>query len=462
MTRTMIVGALALASAWAVGCSSSSVASPTDAGRDAAADAPRDGTTTEAAADSQAADTAPPVDSTVADSGGGGDAGADTGTAEAGAPRLLVTYGVSTSELFVVDVAGKTIAGTLPFAGGFGAPFSQASAPFLLEQEVDVVAKLDPVTPWVVDSSWNVALHDATDGGYPYSDPYAVVVAGASSAYVLRYTRNEIAVIDPTQTADGGTPTATIDLSSLVQPADSDGVVEMTAGAYVDATHLLYVVLGNIDRNLVANGGANLLCSATTSSVIAIDTTTNTIKSLSGTAPGNGIALTGFDPITGGMAYDAVGNRLLIDEAGCNTALGDGGVGPVTKRSIEAVSLATGQTQILHDGTSDGIPSVFVYIDATHAILGYDYTGSETVQWNPTQTALGTTLPNAPDLFVYDGAANLLGVLTTSLADGGTTTDLVSAPVAGGATTTILSNPFPMSAGCGSFCAGGLDLWPRP
>ena len=77
-------------------------------------------------------------------------------------------------------------------------------------------------------------------------------------------------------------------------------------------------------------------------------------------------------------------------------------------------------------------------------------------------TTLGASIANAPDVFVYDGVANLLGVLTTFGADGGSTSDVISVPVAGGAATTLLSNPFPMASGCGSYCVGGLDLWPRP
>jgi hypothetical protein len=456
----MIVGALAFASAGAVGCSSSTNANPVDAGHDATGDATKDGP----AADSIVPDTAPPVDSAPVDSGGPQDSSVpvpDGGT-DGGPPRLLVTYGVTTSELYVVDVAGKAVAGMLPFAGGFGAPFSQPTAPYLLEQQVDVVARLDPAQPWTIDSSWNVAIGDTVDGGYPYSDPFAILVSAPNRAYVIRYARNEIAALDVSQTVDGGSPASVVDLSQLVQPADSDHVVEMTAGVYIASSKLLYVVLGNIDKNLVTPSGLNLFCSNTVSSVIAIDTTTNTIHSLGGTAPGEGIALKGFDPITGGVAYDAILNRLLIDEAGCNTKADGGGLGAIVKRGVEAVSLATGQTQILHDGTADGTPSQFVYIDATHAILGFDFAGSETALWDPTMTTLGASIANAPDVFVYDGVANLLGVLTTFGADGGSTSDVISVPVAGGAATTLLSNPFPMASGCGSYCVGGLDLWPRP
>jgi hypothetical protein len=456
----MIVCALAVVSAEAVACSSSSNGGACPCG--SVDGGKQDATSDSMTADTSVADTGAPADTAAPVDGSSSDSASDAGAGDGEAPKLLVTYGVTASDLYVVDVAGKFVAGSLPFPGAFGAPFTQAAAPYLLEQAADIVAQLDPVKPWTVDSSWNVAVGDAIDGGAAYSDPYQIVVVGPSG-YVIRYTRNKIAVVDVSTSADAGLPESVIDLSSLVQPNDSDHVIEMTAGVYVASSKLLYVVLANIDRNLVSPSGTNLFCSSTVSSVIAIDTTTNMIKSLGGTAPGGGIALTGFDPITGGVAYDAAGGRLLIAEAGCNMqGPGDGGMGALVKRGVEAVNLATGQTSILHDGSQDGVPSVFVYIDPTHAVLGFDYTGSETVAWDPTKPALGAAIPNAPDLFVYDGVANLLGVLTTFGADGGSTTDIISAPLAGGAATTLVSNPFPMSAGCGSYCVGGLDLWPHP
>ena len=437
-----LLGGIALTSVGVAGCSSSSSANPVDAGH-------ADGASADGGVAGGGDATSP------SDAGDATTPEASTGVDAAGLPqKVLVTYGpvppTNNSELLVVDVAGKTIDGTLNFGGSFGVPFSQPSAPFLLEQAVSVVARLDELSPQTVDSTWNVALTDAPDGS-TYSDPVTAIVTAPNAAYVVRYTRNEIAVIDPTQTVDGGAPVATIDLSPLVQPK-GDGIVEATAAAYVPSSKLLYVVLGNINRGLVVNGGANQLCAGTVSSLTAIDTTTNKIVSLQGTAPGGAIALKGYDPVA--MAYDSVGGRLLIDHAGCNLDV-DGGAGALVNSGIEAVTLSTGATQILHDGSADGFPSSFVYIDATHAILGFDFYGAETVQWDPTQTALGAGLPNAPDYFVYDGAGNLLGTLTNST-DGGTTTDVISVSIATDTATTLVSNPF----ASGGF-VGGVDLWPH-
>src|SRR5262249_44922048 len=151
--------------------------------------------------------------------------------------------------------------------------------PWLLGQRADFVAKLDRAQPWKIVSSFNVALDDRTDSGASYSDPYAVLVSAANKGYVLRYTRNKIAEIDATQVADGGAPVATIALSSLVQAQDKDGIVEMTAGYYVADKHMLYVLLANIDRTLVAADGFTILCAQTTETIAGIDVNTNQLAS---------------------------------------------------------------------------------------------------------------------------------------------------------------------------------------
>jgi len=461
MQTRWILGALALGGgAWLLGCGGDDILYATDSGGvpshgDGAVhmdsttgdSMPQPETGPEAAADA-------PADR-VAEA-------ADAGDAALPERLLLSDNGSSTSELVVVDVPSRTVAGRLSYPGFIGTTDAKGAFPFLLEQSADVVAQLDPALPWQIDRSWNVSLSDQVDGGSTYSDPDAVLVSAANKAYVLRYTRNEIAVLDLTSGADGGVPSATIDLSSLVQPGDSDGTLEMTGGAYVASRHLLYVVLGNIDTNLVSPSGFVLLCASTVSSLIAIDVTTGQLASLGGSAPGNGIALNGFSPIFGGVVYDPVADRLVIVSSGCNQppssdAGADAGPGPLVKRLVEEVKFgATGQPAVLLDLTSQGFPSQFSFIDATHAVLGFDFYGPETHLWDPTSTSLGPLLPNAPDFFVYDGAGNLLGTRTDATSDGGSALDVVAVHIADGMTSTLLSNPFSLVGGFVS----GADLWP--
>jgi hypothetical protein len=390
------------------------------------------------------------------------------GKPEAGAVprRVLVTANDSkTSELIAVDVAKKAVDGRLTFPSKYATTDAHSSLfPFLLGEYDSIVGRLDAVDPWRVDSSWNVLLNDAIKGGLPYSDPVAVVVGGGGKAYVLRYNRNEIAVIQTSEMVDAGKAIGTIDLGSLLQKNDQDGTVEITAGVYVASKNRLYVVLENIDQYAVSATGYYDLCAGTVSTVVGIDTTTDKIVSLGGTGPGGAIALKGFNPVPNGLAYDAAGDRILLFEEGCYAPVGDGGAGAKSKGGVEAVSLADNSTSVLVDVSSDfpaglGYPSGIAYVDEAHAVLGFDFVGSEVYAWNPTQDKLGPKIPNAPDSFTYDDAGNLLGAVTkTDEAGTCVSISIVSVDIATGHSTELVNNPFTIPCGF----IGGVDVWPHP
>ena len=404
--------------------------------------------------------------------------GADTGPMDGGsaeaAPaadaqspsRLLLSFnGSSQSEVVAFNLQSGTVDGFLTYAGDIGTTAVTASSPWALEQGNDVVAQLNPKKPWQVQSSWNVALSDyAADAGYSssYSDPMSVLAAG-NKTYVLRYTRNEIAVFDSSQVVDGGAPSSAIDLSSQLQ-AGGDGYVEMTAGYYDATTKRLYVLLGNIDRYDVAADGYTQLCSTTAPTLVAIDTTTDTLVNLNaGSDAGTmGWTLPGYDPYgQGAMVYDPPNNRLLVLQSGCNTAETDGGVGPVVRREIDAISLATGAAQQLVDLTSAPFPTALYYVDAQHVIVQLD----TAYPWNPSSTTLGAAIPNAPEAFSVDGNGNLVGITQPFEPDGGTGPwTVVSVNAADGGVTTLGVNPFPAddAGGVGAGFLGGAQLWPAP
>src|SRR5262249_49937433 len=149
----------------------------------------------------------------------------------------------------------------------------------------------------------------AGDAGFPNANPVTVVPTSCTKAYVLRYNRNRIAIIDQSQPA-GGVPTKYIDLSSLRQPGDPD-LVEMTSAVYVPAKKRVVVLLGNADlgRTVKVVGPfgdeTKLLCAQLKPSIIAIDVDTDRVVSLGGKAPGGGIALEGYNPPLGTpLIYD--------------------------------------------------------------------------------------------------------------------------------------------------------------
>jgi hypothetical protein len=390
---------------------------------------------------------------------GGGDA-ADAAVAPPS--RLLLSYnGGTSSELVAFGMQSKAVDGRMTYGDYLGTAYVGPAAPWLLEQSTDIVARLDAQKPWVVDSSWSVAMNDLTDAGYAqsYSDPQAVLVGAGTKAYVLRYTRNLVGIIDTSATVDGGVPTGSIDLSSEVQAA-GDGYVQPVAGVYVAAQNRVYVLLANINRNDVVANGFDLLCSTTTPTVVAIDTTSDTLVDLNGAAAGHGWPLVGFSPLLGpgALAYDGqtgANGRLLVLDAGCYGKAADGGVGALTKREVESIDLGTGAATELLDLTTQAFPSGLTTIDAHHAIVQLDMA----YMWDPTTTTLGAAIPNAPDAFVYDGAGNLVGVKGNYGGDGGFEGyDVVSVTVAGGTVTKLGSNPFTLTGGF----LGGVALWPAP
>jgi hypothetical protein len=394
-----------------------------------------------------------------ADAGDGGDAGAQA------PPRLLLTYsGTSESELVAYGLQSQTIDGVFAYQG-FGTSFVTPTSPWLLQQSNDLVERLDPLQPWAVQSSWNVALNDyVADAGYAssYSDPDAVIVGAGSKAYVLRYARNLIAVVNATQIADGGAPSKTIDLSSQLQAA-GDGYVEMTAGYYDPTSQRVYVLLANINRFNVASDGYTLLCAATTPTLVAIDTTSDTLVNLSPDGGTMGWTLPGYNPTfsTAAMVFDAPNDRLLVLQAGCNTSEGDGGAGPLVQREIDSISLSTGAAQKLVDLTAAAFPSGLYYMDASHVVVQLD----TAYMWNPSSSTLGSAIPNAPEAFSLDGKGNLVGITQPIAADGGVGPwTVVSVNVADGGVTTLGTNPFPAddAGGVGPGFVSGAQLWPAP
>jgi hypothetical protein len=449
--RRFVLAALLWSAAGVTACGDDTVAVlPQDAGTDHSV-------TTDGTAPDAPFEVGTYVDSAAPDSG---DAAAPI------PPRLLLSYnGQTQSEVVAFGLQSKAVDGRLTFDDYLGGAYVGTTAPWVLEESTDVVGRLDAQEPWVIDSSWNVAMNDLTDAGYaqPYSDPTAVVVGAGTKAYVLRYNRNLVAILDTSQNVDGGAPAGSIDLSGEVQTG-GDGYVQPIAGVYVAAQQRVYVLLGNIDRFDVVDDGYDLLCTTSTPTIIAIDTTSDSLVDLNGTAPGHGWPLVGYSPVfgSGAMVYDPLTSadggsygRLLVLDAGCYTVTPDGGAGALTEREIESIDLGTGQATELLDLTSAPFPTSLTYVDAHHAVVQLD----TAYAWDPTTTTLGPAIPNAPEAFAYDGQGHLLGVSGVYGPDGGMTGySVVSVAVADGGVTQLGSDPFQLTNGF----VGGAALWPAP
>jgi hypothetical protein len=393
------------------------------------------------------------------------DSAVDAGPVDAApAAHVLLTSGSTDSTLASYAIASGALEGTTAFSGGFGAPTTSGSAPFLLEQAASVVARLDATSPWKIDSTWNVLGTDKPTGAASYTDPYAVVVSAGAKAYVLRYTRNVIDVIDPSQTVDGGAPTGNgIDLTSLVQPGDNDGLVDMAAGFYDPTTQRLWVVLENIDNTTYP-----LACRATVSTLIAIDTRSDALVSLGGSGPGGAYAFSLTDPT--GVVFDRANDRIVAAAYGCqNETPIDGGPGvdagsapsgPIVGSGIEAISLEDGTHTVLFAASAVGTGgrgSALALVgggDAVATFLDPDSFATTGYVLDLTAKTVKSTLPLVPGSFASDGNGHLYG--TASASDGGNAEDLVEVTVADGSTRVLTAG---VVADSTSTFVGGVALW---
>ena len=386
------------------------------------------------------------IDQTAPDAG---DAGSDATTG----PRLVMTYAGTKGELVSFDTAAGSVAARADLPGYEETEKSGGDLFLVGEGSSDLVAKLSPADPTVTLASWNVALDDAVDGGESNADPVQVVEVAKTKAYVLRYDRNRVAIIDPSQSADAGAPIGTVDLSSLLQANDHDTHVDMTGAVFDASRKRLYVALGNIDINLVDPQGFFLLCAATKSTLVAIDTTSDTLVDLGGGGPGGGVVLNGYSPQTGtfgGVVLDAAGDRVLVFSTGCNAPSScDAGPGALSGRLVEAVDLKTNATTTLLDANAQPYPGQLAFIDATHALVQFGFGAySTTYAWDPTQTTLGAPYAAAPDVFDLDGMGRFLGPQST-VVDGGAAgpTNVIAVTIADGGISQLGQNPFLQSAG---------------
>jgi hypothetical protein len=213
----------------------------------------------------------------------------------------------------------------------------------------------------------------------------------------------------------------------------------------------------------VASDGHTLLCSQTTPTIVAIDTSSDTLVNLNPDGGTMGWTLPGYAPAfsPGAMVFDAPNNRLLVLQSGCNTSDGDGGAGPPVQREIDAISLSNGTATKLVDLTAAASPSALHYIDATHVIVQLD----TAYMWNPSSSTLGPAIPNAPEAYSLDGKGNMVGITQPIAADGGVGPwTVVSVNIADGGVTTLGTNPFPAddAGGVGPGSIGGAQLWPAP
>lgn len=234
----------------------------------------------------------------------------------------------------------------------------------------DNIQAIDPATGYA--TRWQCTVENG-------SNPHDIAFAAPNKAYVTRYERAAILIVDPTTGADcAGFVRGTIDLSSF---ADGDGLPEMDQAVVIGDR--LFVTLQRLDRR-------NFFRPTDHSLVAVIDVATDTVV--------GSITLTGTNPFaeSAGLAPDPATGKITLTEVGEFGRLDDGGL-----ERIDPVTLAA-EGFFVTEADLGGNATDVVLIDAHHAyaILLDEVGRSRVVRFDPTTRQVTATLVAADDFLV--------------------------------------------------------------
>jgi hypothetical protein len=234
----------------------------------------------------------------------------------------------------------------------------------------DNVQAIDPATGFA--TRWQCSVGNG-------SNPHDIAFAAPDKAYVTRYERAELLIVDPSTGADcAGFERGTIDLRAL---ADGDGLPEMDQAVVIGDR--LFVTLQRLDRR-------NFFRPSDASVIAVIDIASDAVV---GT-----IRLTGTNPFaeSAGLVPDPATGALLLAEVGEFARIDDGGIERVDPATLTASGFFVTE-QDLGGNVTD-----VVLIDETHAYaIVLDQTArSRLVRFDPTARRVTATLVEGDDFLV--------------------------------------------------------------
>lgn len=195
----------------------------------------------------------------------------------------------------------------------------------------DQIVRYDAATP--TTPTYTYSTNDSGESG---SNPYDLIVASPTKAYLLRYGSGKIWIVDPSATSETNFKTGEIDLSAY----DADGVPQMSAGLIRNGK--LYVALQRLDDSFAATRSGY---------VAVIDTTTDTeIDTGRGSNGLKGIELPVNDPVRLAPVPDSDDVLVLADGGYVNFAQQyNGGV-------VRIAASGYGTSLLLDDGDDESHP----------------------------------------------------------------------------------------------------------
>jgi hypothetical protein len=171
---------------------------------------------------------------------------------------------------------------------------------FVLRRSTGQIVRYEAATPTA--PTYTYSTNDSGESG---SNPYDLIVASPTKAYLLRYGSSTIWIVDPSATSEANFKTGEIDLSAY----DADGVPEMSAGLIKDGR--LYVAMQRLQTFAATQSGY----------VAVIDTSTDEeIDTGRGSGGLKGIELPVNDPVRLASLPDSDDILVLADGGFVNFA----------------------------------------------------------------------------------------------------------------------------------------------
>jgi DNA-binding beta-propeller fold protein YncE len=234
----------------------------------------------------------------------------------------------------------------------------------------DNIQAIDPATGYA--TRWQCSV----DNG---SNPHDIAFAAPNKAYVTRYERATVLVVDPTTGPDcAGFARGTVDLGQF---ADGDGLPEMDQAVVIGDR--LYVTLQRLDRR-------NFFRPTDQSLIAVVDVATDSVV--------GSIPLTGTNPFaeSAGLTPDPLTGKLTLTEVGEFGTLGDGGLERVDPATLTAEGFFVTESDL------GGNVTDVVLIDEHHAyaILLDEVGRSRVVRFDPTLRQVTATLAEGDEFLV--------------------------------------------------------------
>jgi DNA-binding beta-propeller fold protein YncE len=253
----------------------------------------------------------------------------------------------------------------------------------------------------------------------PGSNPHDIAVVDPHKAYVTRYDRAELWIVDPGAASCAGFRRGTVDLGDF---ADGDGLPEMDQMALVGDR--LFVSVQRLDRRRgFVPAGKSML--------VVIDTTTDGVI--------GAITLAGTNAFgdASGIAHEPGTGKLLVNEAGNIFRTGDGGIQRVDPFTLAAEDFLVTEDELGGNVTdfalvsptkgyavviTDALTNVLVAFDPTRRVVTRrllartDYLPDITLAPDATLWVADRNLP-APGIRIFDTADDRQ--LTTGVIDVG-------------------------------------------